>query len=110
MQVEFAHRRCRLTSAPGSHWKFLLSKTNGFVDSAHQRFCFERMGYEEGDVIAAFDGTNVDEKSLRRNIYWTNLTNEDLPYGRFHYSSFHQQAETLQIESHTKRHRAGRAP
>ena len=56
-------------------------------DWEHQEFLFKLMGYKRGDKILSMDGSLVSEKNLKNNIYWTELSKNDLPYGSFAMSS-----------------------
>ncbi|MFC4802575.1 hypothetical protein ACFPA1_25015 [Neobacillus sp. GCM10023253] len=61
--------------------------TFGSYDAEHQKFLYQLMGYSPGDKILAMDGTLVPDDLINKNIFWTNKSANDLPYGSVALSS-----------------------
>ena len=84
-----------LTYTGGSTGQPLAFYRLGSYDGIHQAFLYRLMGYVPGDRILAMDGTLVADKLTERNIFWTNKSNRDLPYGRLALSSQYLTTENI---------------
>lgn len=54
------------------------------------------MGYHNGDVILAMDGTKIDENHLKKNIYWLKKNKDDIPFGSWALSSLYLNDENAE--------------
>lgn len=61
--------------------------TYGGQDNSHQEFFFKIIGYQPGDRILAMDGSIIPQELLSHNIFWIEISKQDLPYGSVALSS-----------------------
>ncbi len=96
-RIQFIHAGPFNTGgSTGQPLQFLSCHQMGTVVSAHQRYWFEKMGYQEGDRIAAFSGATLCQQMLENNIYWiARDTPDELPYGSIIYSTRYLNQDTI---------------
>ncbi len=66
---------------------FRVTRQCGLVDRVHQKFFFEKIGFQDKDKIFAFDGVIIPASKTRKNIFWSKVSASELPYGSIHFSS-----------------------
>ena len=80
----------------GEPLELLVSGNVGRIERVHQEFVFRTtMHYEPGDLIVAFDGSSVPSELLDVDVYWVEISHEDIPYGRWAYSSLYLRPDTI---------------
>jgi len=63
----------------------------------HHEFAFELFGYQKGDEIVSFDGIDVSEDKIKRNIFWKQMSRTNLPYGKISFSVLYLNDETVLV-------------
>mgnify|MGYP005989758029 CR=1 FL=1 len=60
----------------------------------HHEFVFKLFNYQKGDQIVSFAGITIDEKKIKKNIFWKKESKKNLPYGRIRLSSLYLNNDT----------------
>ncbi|MCK2156180.1 hypothetical protein [Exiguobacterium sp. 17-1] len=79
----------------GSTGEPLSFYTMGGYDKEHQEFLYKLMGYENGDLIIALDGTFIEKETLDQGIFWTEKNKSSIPYGKVALSSHYLNDDTI---------------
>jgi phenylacetate-CoA ligase len=80
----------------GSTGNPLAFFASGNTDHIHQKFLYNLYNYKTGDKILAMDGTTVEDKLIRKGIFWK-VKNEGnmLPYGGMALSALYLTKKTI---------------
>lgn len=70
----------------GEPFVFFVNRQIGYMDSYHQLFHHELMGYKSGDRIFAIDGVKIPDNLIRKNQHWILNDYRETPYGSYNYS------------------------
>lgn len=65
------------------------------LDSAHQNMAYKQFKYKAFDKIVCVDGTRVDEKYVKENIYWAKTSFLNRYYGSIAYSVLYLNEDTV---------------
>lgn len=77
----------------GQPFEFLRSPLTGIVDSIHQTWQFEMMGYnKQNDVILGFGGATIPQENINKGIFFIPIHNA---YSDFIFSSIYLNNKTI---------------
>lgn len=75
----------------GEPLKFPVSKNFEYL---HARCLYSLMGKVDGDIVAALDGTRIEDDCVENNIFWK-TGKYNYIYGNIHFSTLHMNDNTL---------------
>ncbi len=88
---EIQHYKMNTGGSTGEPLEFPVSP---HFDPIHQEFYFRFIGYTDGDLIVAFDGSSIPQDLRENNIFWVNVGG-NLPYGSIAFSSLYLNEKTI---------------
>lgn len=77
---------CNTGGSSGNPFYFYISPNLRDFEFSHQKFFFDRLGYNKNDLIYSLDGTKISKEKVKNAIYWKTNIGRGFPYGKVHFS------------------------